>query len=192
MPGDASKLPDQALKVPVEERAGSPPDDRLAVGLSGFGLVGILAILVILAGNFLFAPLSAILVLVWVRWSCTPWREIGYVRPRRWIGTLAVGITFGIAFKFLMKSIVMPLLGADPINQAFHYLAGNRVARYVPALAGLPYPTKDSPTLTIRHLLTHSEGFPEDNRWATRSHHAPANESQSRADSRSALRSVMR
>jgi CubicO group peptidase (beta-lactamase class C family) len=42
------------------------------------------------------------------------------------------------------------------------------VARYVPALAGLPYPTKDSPTLTIRHLLTHSEGFPEDNPWGDR------------------------
>jgi CubicO group peptidase (beta-lactamase class C family) len=42
------------------------------------------------------------------------------------------------------------------------------VARYVPALAGLPYPTTDSPTLTIRHLLTHSEGFPEDNPWGDR------------------------
>ena len=39
------------------------------------------------------------------------------------------------------------------------------VARYVPAAADLPYPTKDSPALTIRHLLTHSEGFPEDNPW---------------------------
>ena len=42
------------------------------------------------------------------------------------------------------------------------------VARYVPALATLAYPTKDSPTLTIRHLLTHSEGFPEDNPWGDR------------------------
>jgi CubicO group peptidase (beta-lactamase class C family) len=42
------------------------------------------------------------------------------------------------------------------------------VARYVPALTGLSYPTKDSPTLTIRHLLTHSEGFPEDNPWGDR------------------------
>lgn len=41
-------------------------------------------------------------------------------------------------------------------------------ARYVPALADLPYPTKDSPPLTIRHLLTHSEGFPEDNPWGDR------------------------
>jgi len=27
-----------------------------------------------------------------------------------------------------MKAIVMPLLGADPINQAYHYLVGNRAA----------------------------------------------------------------
>src|SRR5688572_25587302 len=35
---------------------------------------------------------------------------------------------FGSAFKLLMKAIVMPLLGADPINQAYHYLVGNRAA----------------------------------------------------------------
>jgi CubicO group peptidase (beta-lactamase class C family) len=42
------------------------------------------------------------------------------------------------------------------------------VARYIPAFADLPYPTKDSPVITIRHLLTHSEGFPEDNPWGDR------------------------
>src|SRR5215212_6293582 len=42
------------------------------------------------------------------------------------------------------------------------------VAKYIPELANLPYPTGDSPVLTIRHLLTHSEGFPEDNPWGDR------------------------
>ncbi len=37
--------------------------------------------------------------------------------------------------------------------------------RYVPELKVLRYPTADSPKITIRHLLTHSEGFPEDNPW---------------------------
>jgi CubicO group peptidase (beta-lactamase class C family) len=37
--------------------------------------------------------------------------------------------------------------------------------RYVPELKGLKYPTSDSPKITVRHLLTHSEGFPEDNPW---------------------------
>ena len=67
--------------------------------LRGFGPLGILAILVILAGNLIVVPLSAILVLVWARRSRTPWREIGYVRPESWIRDVAVGIVFGIAFK---------------------------------------------------------------------------------------------
>jgi len=103
-------------------------DDRVAAELRGFEPLGILAILVILAGNFVVAPLSAVLVLLWAWRSHTPWREIGYVRPGSWIRTIAIGIAFGIAFKFLMKAIVMPLLGAEPINQAYHYLAGNRSA----------------------------------------------------------------
>ena len=37
--------------------------------------------------------------------------------------------------------------------------------RYVPELKALRYPTSDSPRITIRHLLTHAEGFPEDNPW---------------------------
>src|SRR3954464_12219329 len=40
--------------------------------------------------------------------------------------------------------------------------------RYVPELTSLVYPTSDSPRITIRHLLSHSEGFPEDNPWGDR------------------------
>jgi CubicO group peptidase (beta-lactamase class C family) len=40
--------------------------------------------------------------------------------------------------------------------------------RYVPELKGLVYPTTDSPRITIRHLLSHAEGFPEDNPWGDR------------------------
>jgi membrane protease YdiL (CAAX protease family) len=128
MPSDASKLPEQAPRIPDESRAAMSSDDDVAADLRGFGPLGLLAILVILAGNFLFMPLSAILVVVWARLSRTPWREIGYVRPRSWVGAVAAGIVFGSAFKFLMKAIVMPLLGADPINQAYHYLSGNTAA----------------------------------------------------------------
>jgi CubicO group peptidase (beta-lactamase class C family) len=37
--------------------------------------------------------------------------------------------------------------------------------RYLPELKALRYPTADAPRITIRHLLSHSEGFPEDNPW---------------------------
>lgn len=42
------------------------------------------------------------------------------------------------------------------------------VAKYVPELKTLRYPTTDSPEITIRHLLTMSPGFPEDNPWGDR------------------------
>jgi len=109
--------------------AAPPPVDRVAARLRGFGPLGILAGLVILlAGNYPVAPLGGMLVLAWVRWSRTPWREIGYVRPRSWTRDLVAGIVLGVVFKFLMKALVMPLLGAPPINEAYHYLAGNTAA----------------------------------------------------------------
>src|SRR3954469_12009647 len=37
--------------------------------------------------------------------------------------------------------------------------------KYVPEMKALVYPTSDSPKITIRHLLSHAEGFPEDNPW---------------------------
>ena len=108
-----------------------PPHDRLAADLRGFGPIGIAAILAILltgnviVGPMIALPIGAVLALLWVRLSRTPWREIGYVRPRSWIATVAIGVSLGIALKFLMKAIVMPLLGAPSINPAYHFLAGN-------------------------------------------------------------------
>ena len=129
MTSDGSKSAEQAVERPVEARASPPSDDALARRLRGFGPLGILAILVILlVGNDRFVPLGGILVLLWAWRSHTPWRELGFVRPETWTRTVVVGIVLGIALKFLMKAIVLPLLGADPINHAYHYLAGNRAA----------------------------------------------------------------
>lgn len=108
-----------------------PSDDRIARALRGFGPLGLLAMLVIAVA---FHPaLKAALVLLWAWRSHTPWREIGYVRPRSWIRSLVVGLAFGAAFKLLMKAIVMPLLGAPPINGAYHFLVGNTAA--LPAMS---------------------------------------------------------
>ena len=40
--------------------------------------------------------------------------------------------------------------------------------KYVPQMKQLVYPTADAPRITIRLLLSHAEGFPEDNPWGDR------------------------
>lgn len=41
-------------------------------------------------------------------------------------------------------------------------------SRYIPVLKNIPLLTADAPNITIRDLLTHSAGFPEDNPWGDR------------------------
>jgi CAAX protease family protein len=105
-----------------------PPSADLAARLRGFGPLGLAAIVVVLAGSFIINPLSAALVLVWASVSRTPWREIGYVQPPSWLRDLVLGIVLGVALKLLMKAVVMPLLGADPINPRYQHLVGNPTA----------------------------------------------------------------
>lgn len=42
------------------------------------------------------------------------------------------------------------------------------VQQYIPDMAKMTYLTADSPLITIRHLMTHTAGFPEDNPWGDR------------------------
>jgi membrane protease YdiL (CAAX protease family) len=78
--------------------------------------------------------IGGILVLLWMHLTHTPWRELGFVRPKSWVVTAAAGVALGIALKLVMKAIVMPLLGADPVNHLYHYVAGNPAA-----LAGMAF-----------------------------------------------------
>jgi len=42
------------------------------------------------------------------------------------------------------------------------------VAKYIPEAAKLTYLTADAPAMTVRNLMAHSAGFPEDNPWGDR------------------------
>src|SRR5947207_10378570 len=102
MAGDTSEMVDPVPQAAVEAKTSLPADDRLAAKLRGFGPLGIIAILaIIFSGNLflgrMFAlPIGAILMLIWVRLSRTPWRDIGYVRPKSWIATAAISVAAGI------------------------------------------------------------------------------------------------
>ena len=103
----------------------TPPTDRLASALRGFGPLGILSVVgIAFAGTLL----GSALLLVWVWASRTPWREMGFVRPRSWPRTIVLGIVLGVALKLALKTIVMPLLGAPPTNAAYQFLVGNTAA----------------------------------------------------------------
>jgi membrane protease YdiL (CAAX protease family) len=96
------------------------------VALRGFGQLGIAAMLVIfIAPNPL---LKAALVLLWVWASNTPWRDIGFVKPKNWIASVAVGLVAGASLKIAMKALVMPLLGAPERNSTYQFLVGNPAA----------------------------------------------------------------
>lgn len=42
------------------------------------------------------------------------------------------------------------------------------IEKYIPEARGMKTLTSDAPLITIRHLLTHNAGFPEDNPWGDR------------------------
>jgi len=124
-------IPAMSAPEPPAGAAQRPPgasEDRPAEELRGFGPAGIASLIVIVLGDLLFLPLSAILALAWAKRSGTPFAALGLKPPRNWPVTIVAGLALGVALKLFAKAIVMPLLGTDPINHAFHSLAGNRAA----------------------------------------------------------------
>jgi membrane protease YdiL (CAAX protease family) len=94
--------------------------------LGGFGPVGIAAFAIIMLVSLSLAPIGGLLIVLWAWLSRTPPRDLGLVRPKSWIADILFGVALGVALKFAMKAVVLPLLGAPAVNQAFHYLASDR------------------------------------------------------------------
>lgn len=70
--------------------------------------------------------LFALAILAWWRATRKPWSRLGLDRPR--LLPILHGFLFGIALKLVLKAVVMPLLGASPINRTYHSLEGNTAA----------------------------------------------------------------
>jgi membrane protease YdiL (CAAX protease family) len=111
--------------------------ERIAAPLRGWGLAGTGALCVIAAGVWIATPVAAALILIWAWLSHTPFKDIGLAKPQSWAYGLAIGIALGIAEKLLMKAVVLPLLGAPAVNQAYHFLAENPKRAVVFALLAI-------------------------------------------------------
>lgn len=85
--------------------------------------VAVLATLAV-AGSMAAAPL----VLIWAAATQTPWRDLGFVKPKHWWLDLVAGIVAGVVLKLLLKAVLLPLLGVPARNAAYQYLVGNAAA----------------------------------------------------------------
>ena len=90
----------------------------------------------------------------------------------RGLGTLRVGdaATPDAGSVFRIASMTKSFTAATVLSlrDEGRFTLDDRIDRYVPELAGLRYPTTDSPPITIRHLLTMTAGFPTDDPWGDR------------------------
>src|SRR5881396_534211 len=122
----------------LEEDSSRAHSSDIAEQLRGFGPVGLLALLIILAGNLLILPLSAVFVLIWARLSHTAWGTLGFARPRSWTRIVAIGIPFGIAFTVCSHS-GRRLRGRNPVSRLLLRTSG-QAARCWPSGAGCHRP----------------------------------------------------
>jgi membrane protease YdiL (CAAX protease family) len=82
----------------------------------------------LLAGNIA----GPVIVLAWAAGTRLPWSELGFVRWPHWVRDTTIALAGGALLKMLIKIVVLPPLGAPPINAAYHFLAGN--SRALPGL----------------------------------------------------------
>jgi CubicO group peptidase (beta-lactamase class C family) len=117
------------------------------------------------------------LLAAWVDRIHAPGATMGIVVDGKlvWLKTIGVAdvetktpVTPDTVFRIASMTKSFTAMAILQLRDAGRLSLDDPVANYVPELATLKYPTNDSPPITIRHLLTHSEGFPEDNPWGDR------------------------
>jgi len=77
-------------------------------------------------------------------------------------------VTSGTVFRIASMTKSFTALAILKLRDEGKLSLDDPAARFVPELAGLSYPTRDTTPITVRQLLSHSGGFPEDNPWGDR------------------------
>ncbi|MEJ2584822.1 MAG: serine hydrolase [Robiginitalea sp.] len=72
------------------------------------------------------------------------------------------------AFRIASMTKSFTAMGIMKLAEAGKIGLQEPASRYIPEMTDLPYPTSDSPSITVENLLTMTAGFPEDNPWGDR------------------------
>jgi len=96
----------------------------------------------------------------------------GAVVHGRGLGTLRVGedATPTMSSVFRIASMTKSFTAATIVllRDEGRLRLEDEIAQHVPELASIHLPTRDSPPITVRHLLTMTAGFPTDDPWGDR------------------------
>jgi CubicO group peptidase (beta-lactamase class C family) len=79
-----------------------------------------------------------------------------------------VPVTSSTMFRIASMSKSVTALAILKLRDAGKLSLDEPASAYVPELKNQKYVSADAPVITIRHLLTHGAGFPEDNPWGDR------------------------
>lgn len=80
----------------------------------------------------------------------------------------AVPVTADSVFRIASMTKSFTAVAILQLRDAGRLSLEDPVEKYLPEMRGLAPATADAPVITIRHLLSHSEGLPEDNPWGDR------------------------
>src|SRR5215467_6925232 len=69
------------------------------------------------------------------------------------------------AFRIASMSKSFAVLAALKLRDEGKLSLDDPVSKWIPEFAHMPLPTRDTAPLKVRHLMSHSSGFPEDNPW---------------------------
>ncbi len=75
-------------------------------------------------------------------------------------------ITAGTVFRIASMTKSFTALAILDLRDRGKLSLDDPVSRWIPEFNRMELPTRDTPPITIRQLLSHSAGFPEDNPWA--------------------------
>ena len=90
------------------------------------GSIIVFVLIMIVSG---IVPIIGVLIFfIWIWVSGLPLNQFGFTKPKSWVRTVIIGLMLGIILKLQFKAVVMPLMGAEPVNANFQFLEGNLVA----------------------------------------------------------------